>query len=63
MAGSKLRAARRLPCRQRQVDWCVRQIDLAGIAERNGIRFSFVKFTLYGMPMMIVSIAIGHVYV
>jgi Na+/H+ antiporter NhaD/arsenite permease-like protein len=38
-------------------------LTVAGIAERNGVPFSFIKFTLYGMPMMLVSIAICHVYV
>ena len=38
-------------------------LTIAGIAERNGIAFGFVKFTLYAMPMMVVSIAICHVYV
>ena len=38
-------------------------LTVAGIAERNGIRFSFLTYTLYAMPMMIVSILIAHVYV
>jgi Na+/H+ antiporter NhaD/arsenite permease-like protein len=38
-------------------------LTIAGIAERNGVHFGFIKFTLYGMPMMIVSVAICHVYV
>jgi Na+/H+ antiporter NhaD/arsenite permease-like protein len=38
-------------------------LTIAGIAERNGVAFGFIKFTLYGMPMMLVSIAICHVYV
>jgi Na+/H+ antiporter NhaD/arsenite permease-like protein len=38
-------------------------LTVAGIAERNGVPFSFIKFTLYGMPMMVVSVAICHVYV
>jgi Na+/H+ antiporter NhaD/arsenite permease-like protein len=38
-------------------------LTIAGIAERNGVAFGFVKFTLYAMPMMVVSIAICHVYV
>jgi Na+/H+ antiporter NhaD/arsenite permease-like protein len=36
---------------------------VAGVAERNGVPFRFVKFTLYAMPMMIVSVAICHVYI
>jgi Na+/H+ antiporter NhaD/arsenite permease-like protein len=38
-------------------------LTVAGISERNGIPFGFMKYTLYAMPMMIVSIAICHVYV
>ena len=38
-------------------------LTVAGIAERNGIHFSFVKYTLYAFPMMLVSVAICHVYV
>jgi Na+/H+ antiporter NhaD/arsenite permease-like protein len=38
-------------------------LTIAGIAERNGIPFGFIKFTLYAMPMMVVSIAICHIYV
>src|SRR5713101_2473163 len=38
-------------------------LTVAGIAERNGIPFRFVTYVLYGMPMMVVSIAICHVYV
>jgi Na+/H+ antiporter NhaD/arsenite permease-like protein len=36
---------------------------VAGIAERNGIAFGFVKYALYAFPMMIVSILICHIYV
>ena len=38
-------------------------LTVAGIAERNGIRFSFWTYTMYAMPMMIVSVGISHVYV
>src|SRR3954470_11119957 len=38
-------------------------LTVAGIAERNGIGFSFMKYTAYAFPMMLVSIAICHVYV
>jgi Na+/H+ antiporter NhaD/arsenite permease-like protein len=38
-------------------------LTVAGIAERNGVRFGFAKYTLYALPMMIVSIAICQVYV
>ncbi|PWT91779.1 MAG: hypothetical protein C5B56_03315 [Proteobacteria bacterium] len=36
---------------------------VAGLGERNGVPFRFVTFTLYALPMMVVSIAICHVYV
>jgi len=38
-------------------------LTVAGYAERNGVPFSFIKFSLYAFPMMLVSIAIAHVYV
>jgi Na+/H+ antiporter NhaD/arsenite permease-like protein len=38
-------------------------LTVAGIAERNGVPFRFMTYAFYGMPMMIVSIAIAHVYV
>jgi Na+/H+ antiporter NhaD/arsenite permease-like protein len=38
-------------------------LTVAGIAERNGIPFRFVTYTLYAFPMMLVSILICHVYV
>src|SRR5262245_33712322 len=38
-------------------------LTVAGIAERGGIPFRFVTYTLYAFPMMIASIAICHVYV
>jgi Na+/H+ antiporter NhaD/arsenite permease-like protein len=38
-------------------------LTVAGIAERGGIPFRFVTYAFYGMPMMVVSIAICHVYV
>ncbi len=38
-------------------------LTVAGIAERNGIAFRFVKYTAYALPMTIVSIVICHVYV
>jgi Na+/H+ antiporter NhaD/arsenite permease-like protein len=38
-------------------------LTVAGIAERNGIPFRFLTYTMYAMPMMIVSVAICHVYV
>src|ERR1700675_3898268 len=38
-------------------------LTVAGISERNGVPFRFVTYTLYAMPMMVVSVAICHVYV
>ncbi len=35
---------------------------VAGIAEKNGVRFSFIKFTLIAMPMMLASIGVAQVY-
>ena len=38
-------------------------LAVAGIAERNGIRFGFVRYLIYGAPMTLVSIAICQIYV
>jgi Na+/H+ antiporter NhaD/arsenite permease-like protein len=38
-------------------------LTVAGIAERNGVPFRFVTYTLYAFPMMLVSVAICQVYV
>ncbi len=38
-------------------------LTVAGIAERNGIRFSFMRFLAYGLPLTFVSIAICQLYV
>ncbi|MBM3568537.1 MAG: ArsB/NhaD family transporter [Alphaproteobacteria bacterium] len=38
-------------------------LTVAGIAERNGVPFRFLTFLKYAFPMMLVSIAISHVYV
>jgi Na+/H+ antiporter NhaD/arsenite permease-like protein len=38
-------------------------LTVAGIAERNGVPFRFMTYTMYAMPMMAVSVAICHVYV
>jgi len=38
-------------------------LTVVGIAERNAIRFSFVQYLLYGLPMMLVTIAICQLYV
>jgi Na+/H+ antiporter NhaD/arsenite permease-like protein len=37
-------------------------LTVVGVAERNGVRISFMQYLAYGMPMMIVSIAICQVY-
>jgi Na+/H+ antiporter NhaD/arsenite permease-like protein len=38
-------------------------LTVAGIAERNRIPFSFMTYTYYAFPMMVVSVAICNVYV
>jgi Na+/H+ antiporter NhaD/arsenite permease-like protein len=38
-------------------------LTVAGIAERNGIRFGFVRYLVYGAPMTLVSIVICQLYV
>ena len=38
-------------------------LTVAGIGERNGVPFSFIKYTLYAFPMMLLSVAICNVYV
>jgi len=38
-------------------------LTVAGIGERNGVPFKFITYTLYAFPMMLVSVAIAHVYV
>jgi Na+/H+ antiporter NhaD/arsenite permease-like protein len=38
-------------------------LTVAGIAERNGVAFGFVKYTLYALPMTIVAILICQLYV
>ena len=56
--------ARRLPRRQRHADWRrAANLAVAGIAERNGIRFGFIQYLAYGVPMTLVSIAICQAYV
>jgi Na+/H+ antiporter NhaD/arsenite permease-like protein len=37
-------------------------LTVAGISERNGVPFRFVTYTLYALPMMIVSVAICNIY-
>ncbi len=38
-------------------------LTVAGIGDRNGVPFNFLTYSLYAFPMMLVSIAIAHVYV
>jgi Na+/H+ antiporter NhaD/arsenite permease-like protein len=38
-------------------------LTVAGLSERGGVPFRFITYTLYAFPMMLVSIAIAHVYV
>ncbi len=38
-------------------------LTVAGISERNGVPFRFLTYTLYALPMMVVSVAICNVYV
>jgi Na+/H+ antiporter NhaD/arsenite permease-like protein len=38
-------------------------LTMAGIAERNGVAFGFIRYTFYALPMTVVSILICHVYV
>ena len=38
-------------------------LTVAGIGERNKVPFSFITYSLYAFPMMLVSVAISHVYV
>jgi Na+/H+ antiporter NhaD/arsenite permease-like protein len=38
-------------------------LTVMGLAERAGIPFRFWVYTMYAFPMMLVSIAISHVYI
>ncbi len=38
-------------------------LTVAGIGDRNGVPFRFMTYSLYAFPMMMVSVAICHVYV
>jgi Na+/H+ antiporter NhaD/arsenite permease-like protein len=38
-------------------------LTVAGLSERNGIPFRFLTYTYYAFPMMLVSVAISHVYI
>jgi Na+/H+ antiporter NhaD/arsenite permease-like protein len=37
-------------------------LAVAGIAERSGIRFSFLAFTKYGLAVMLISVGISNLY-
>jgi Na+/H+ antiporter NhaD/arsenite permease-like protein len=37
-------------------------LTVAGIGDRNKVPFKFVTYTLYAFPLMLVSVAISHVY-
>lgn len=37
-------------------------LTVAGIGERSGVPFRFMTYTLYAFPMMLVSVAICHIY-
>jgi Na+/H+ antiporter NhaD/arsenite permease-like protein len=38
-------------------------LTVAGLAARNGISFRFLTYTYYAFPMMLISIAVCHIYV
>jgi Na+/H+ antiporter NhaD/arsenite permease-like protein len=38
-------------------------LTVAGIGERNEVPFKFITYTLYAFPMMVVHVAICHIYV
>jgi Na+/H+ antiporter NhaD/arsenite permease-like protein len=38
-------------------------LTVAGIAERNGVRFRFWEYTVMAFPLMLISVAISHVYI
>jgi Na+/H+ antiporter NhaD/arsenite permease-like protein len=38
-------------------------LTVAGIGDRNGVPFKFLTYTLYAFPLMLLSVAISHVYV
>jgi len=38
-------------------------LTVAGIGDRNGVPFRFMTYTLYAFPIMVVSVAICHLYV
>ncbi|MBM3600336.1 MAG: ArsB/NhaD family transporter [Alphaproteobacteria bacterium] len=38
-------------------------LTVAGLAERNGVRFSFLTYTKLAFPLMLMSILISHIYI
>src|ERR1041384_479864 len=38
-------------------------LTVAGIGDRNGVPFKFIAYTLYAFPMMVVHVAICHLYI
>ena len=38
-------------------------LTAVGVAERSGVRFSFLQYLAYGVPMTIASIGICHIYI
>jgi len=54
--------ARRLPGGNGTLIGASANLTVAGISERNGVPFRFITYTLYAAPMMVVSVAICHVY-
>jgi Na+/H+ antiporter NhaD/arsenite permease-like protein len=38
-------------------------LTVAGLAERNGVPFRILTYTYYGFPLMLLSLAICHIYV
>jgi Na+/H+ antiporter NhaD/arsenite permease-like protein len=38
-------------------------LTVAGLAERNGVPFRFLTYAYYAFPMMLVSVAISHLYI
>jgi Na+/H+ antiporter NhaD/arsenite permease-like protein len=38
-------------------------LTAVGVSERSGVRFSFLQYLAYGVPMTIASIAICHIYI
>ena len=58
--------ARRVSRRQRGCNGTLigasSNLTVAGIAERNGVPFRFLTYTKLAFPLMIIHVAIAHVY-